>query len=90
MDKQPIRAIFNGVQQGREPFELWTILEAIEGQANLFAAAPAMYGDLSSGAVIVTTKSYFSGLRDKNMRVSAMNEKKEEEKMRFLKNRISK
>ena len=31
MDKQPIRAIFNGVQQAAEPFELWTILEAIEG-----------------------------------------------------------
>ena len=31
MDKQPIRAIFNGVQQAKEPFELWTILEPIEG-----------------------------------------------------------
>ena len=31
MDKQPIRAIFNGIQQAAEPFELWTILEAIEG-----------------------------------------------------------
>ena len=31
MDKQPIRAIFNGVQQAADPFELWTILEAIEG-----------------------------------------------------------
>ena len=31
MDKQPIRAIFNGVQQAEEPFELWTILEPIEG-----------------------------------------------------------
>ena len=31
MDKQPIRAIFNGVQQAAEPFELWTILEPIEG-----------------------------------------------------------
>ena len=29
--KQPIRAIFNGVQQAAEPFELWTILEPIEG-----------------------------------------------------------
>jgi len=27
----PIRAIYNGVQQAAEPFELWTILEAIEG-----------------------------------------------------------
>lgn len=31
MDKHPIRAIFNGVQQAAEPFELWTILEPIEG-----------------------------------------------------------
>ena len=31
MDKQPIRAIFNGVQHAAEPFELWTILEPIEG-----------------------------------------------------------
>ena len=31
MDKQPIRAIFNGVQQAAEPFELWTILEPIDG-----------------------------------------------------------
>lgn len=31
MDKQPIRAVFNGVQQAAEPFELWTILEPIEG-----------------------------------------------------------
>ena len=31
MDKQPIRAIFNGVQQAKESFELWTILEPIEG-----------------------------------------------------------
>ena len=31
MDKQPIRAIFNGIQHTAEPFELWTILEPIEG-----------------------------------------------------------
>lgn len=31
MDKHPICAIFNGVQQAKEPFELWTILEPIEG-----------------------------------------------------------
>jgi len=29
MDKQPIRAIFNGIQQAAEPFELWTILEPL-------------------------------------------------------------
>ena len=31
MVPRPIRAIYNGVQQAAEPFELWTILEAIEG-----------------------------------------------------------
>ena len=31
MDKQPIRAIYNGIQHAAEPFELWTILEPIEG-----------------------------------------------------------
>ena len=31
MDKQPIRAIYNVIQDAAEPFELWTILEPIEG-----------------------------------------------------------
>ena len=31
MDKQTIRAIYNGIQDAAEPFELWTILEPIEG-----------------------------------------------------------
>ena len=31
MDKQTIRAIYNGIQHAAEPFELWTILEPIEG-----------------------------------------------------------
>ena len=31
MDKQPIRAIYNCIQDAAEPFELWTILEPIEG-----------------------------------------------------------
>lgn len=31
MDKQTIRAIYNGMQDAKEPFELWTILEPIEG-----------------------------------------------------------
>ena len=29
MDKQPIRAIYNGIQDAAEPFELWTILEPL-------------------------------------------------------------
>jgi hypothetical protein len=31
METNQIRAIFNGIQQAAELFELWTILEAIEG-----------------------------------------------------------
>ena len=31
MVPRPIRAIYNGVQQAAEPFELWTILEPIDG-----------------------------------------------------------
>ena len=29
VDNVPIRAIYNGVQQAAEPFELWTILEPL-------------------------------------------------------------
>ena len=29
MANVPIKAIFNGVQQAAEPFELWTILEPL-------------------------------------------------------------
>ena len=39
-----------------------------------------MYGDLTSGAVIVTTKSYFTGIRDKNIRVAQAREKIEDDK----------
>jgi hypothetical protein len=48
---------------------------AIENLTFFSGGVPAMYGDLSSGAVIVTTKSYFSGIRDKNIRVQAFKEK---------------
>jgi hypothetical protein len=39
---------------------------------------PASYGDVTSGVVIITTKSYFSGIRDKNMRISAQREREAE------------
>lgn len=41
---------------------------AIENVTFFSGGVPAMYGDMTSGAVIVTTKSYFSGLREKNIR----------------------
>jgi uncharacterized protein YqhQ len=41
-----------------------------------------MYGDVLGGVVIVTTKSYFSGIREKNMRNRRMDEKRKEKKER--------
>jgi len=53
---------------------------AIENLTFFSGGMPAMYGDLTSGAVIVTTKSYFSGIRDKNIRNQAYREKQEAKK----------
>lgn len=53
---------------------------SIENLTFFSGGVPAMYGDLTSGAVIVTTKSYFSGIRDKNIRVAQVREKIKEEK----------
>ncbi|MDX2173908.1 MAG: carboxypeptidase regulatory-like domain-containing protein [Bacteroidota bacterium] len=53
---------------------------SIENLTFFSGGVPAMYGDLTSGAVIVTTKSYFSGIRDKNIRVTQLREKIKEEK----------
>jgi hypothetical protein len=52
---------------------------AIENISAFTGGIPAMYGDLSSGAVMVTTKTYFSGLRDKNIRTAAARVSAEEE-----------
>lgn len=41
---------------------------SIENLSVFPGGVPAMYGDLGSGVVMITTKSYFSGLREKNMR----------------------
>lgn len=53
---------------------------AIENLTFFSGGVPAMYGDLTSGAVIVTTKSYFSGLREKNIRQQEYREKQEAKK----------
>ena len=53
---------------------------ALENLSVFPGGVPAMYGDLSSGVVIITTKSYFSGLREKNIRKSDYLESKAEEK----------
>jgi hypothetical protein len=47
---------------------------AIENISIFTGGVPAMYGDLTAGAVIVTTKSYFSGMREKNIRLAKLRE----------------
>ncbi|MDI1356512.1 MAG: carboxypeptidase regulatory-like domain-containing protein [bacterium] len=53
---------------------------AIENISAFTGGIPAMYGDLSSGALLISTKSYFSGLRDKNLRNAERVEKATEER----------
>jgi hypothetical protein len=53
---------------------------AIENLTFFSGGVPAMYGDLTSGAIMITTKSYFSGIRDKNMRLAYEKEKTEARK----------
>ncbi len=52
----------------------------IENLTVFSGGVPAMYGDVMGGVVIITTKSYFSGIRAKNMRNIAYNEKNSEKK----------
>ncbi|MBL7919469.1 MAG: carboxypeptidase regulatory-like domain-containing protein [Bacteroidia bacterium] len=47
----------------------------IENLTVFSGGVPAMYGDVMGGVIIITTKSYFSGIRAKNMRNIAYNEK---------------
>jgi hypothetical protein len=52
----------------------------IENLTVFSGGVPAMYGDVMGGVVIITTKSYFSGIREKNMRNYAYREKIQEKK----------
>lgn len=52
----------------------------IENLTVFSGGVPAMYGDVMGGVIIITTKSYFSGIRAKNMRNIAYNEKIAEKK----------
>lgn len=52
----------------------------IENLTVFSGGVPAMYGDVMGGVVIITTKSYFSGIREKNMRNNAYREKVLEKK----------
>jgi hypothetical protein len=53
---------------------------AIENLTVFTGGVPACYGDMTSGMVMITTKSYFSGIREKNIRNAKYQEKKEEDK----------
>ncbi|PBQ31137.1 hypothetical protein CNR22_04945 [Sphingobacteriaceae bacterium] len=52
---------------------------SIENLSVFPGGVPAMYGDLQSGVVIITTMGYFSGIREKNVRLASRREAKEEE-----------
>ncbi len=54
----------------------------IENLTVFSGGVPAMYGDVTGGVIIVTTKSYFSGIREKNMRNRAIQEKRQQKKER--------
>jgi len=57
---------------------------AIENISAFTGGVPAMYGDLTAGAVIITTKTYFSGIRDKNTRRAVIEQNKADEKAKQL------
>ncbi len=48
---------------------------AIESATIITGGIPAMYGDLTGGVVIITTKDYFSGMRAKNMSIREREER---------------
>jgi hypothetical protein len=50
---------------------------AIENVSIISGGIPAMYGDLTSGVIVVTTKDYFSGMREKNIAQREYRERQE-------------
>jgi len=54
--------------------------QSIENITVFTGGVPAMYGDVTSGVVLVTTKGYFSGIRDKNIRNHKAYEKRLEKR----------
>lgn len=50
---------------------------AVENLSIITGGIPAMYGDLTSGVMVITTKDYFSGMRAKRIRESEMDEQRE-------------
>ncbi len=54
--------------------------QAVENITVFTGGVPAMYGDVTSGVVLVTTKGYFSGIREKNIRNRKAYEKRLEKR----------
>jgi Carboxypeptidase regulatory-like domain len=54
---------------------------AIQSASIITGGIPAAYGDLTGGVVIITTKDYFSGMREKNMWQRDRAERKEEREL---------
>ena len=50
---------------------------SIENLAIITGGIPAQYGDNTSGVIVVTTKDYFTGMQNKRMRDTYINENKE-------------
>lgn len=50
---------------------------SIENVSLITGGIPAMYGDLTSGVIVVTTKDYFSGMRSKRIRDAKYAERQE-------------
>lgn len=78
------RSDANGVYiDGVKSLDMGTIPSlSLENVTVFTGGVPAMYGDVLGGVVIVTTKSYFSGIREKNMRNRKAAEKREQKKER--------
>lgn len=51
---------------------------SIQSASIVTGGLPAQYGDLTGGLVLITTKDYFSGMREKNKRIRDWEERKEE------------
>lgn len=49
---------------------------SIENMTVFSGGVPAMYGDVTGGVIVVTSKSYFSGIREKNMRNQRLKERR--------------
>lgn len=58
---------------------------AIQSATIITGGVPAMYGDLTGGAVIITTKDYFSGMREKTMWQRNRAERKEKAELELKK-----